>query len=170
MIVAIVSGLIKQIIQLANAQKKIITVDPKFNNFFEYKNVTVFKPNRKEAEEVMGQRLKSDDAINTAGKTLLEKLNCSNVLLTLGDRGMALYESNGEITHIPTMAQNVQDVSGAGDTVISTLTMALAGNATIKEATTLANFAGGIVCGSVGIVPIDKEEMKTTILRHSQRQ
>lgn len=163
----IVATLIKQIVQLANEHNKIITVDPKFNNFFEYKNVTVFKPNRKEAEEVMGQRLKSDDAINNAGKTLREKLNCENVLLTLGERGMALFETNGEVTHIPTMAQNVQDVSGAGDTVISTLTMALAGNATVKEATTLANFAGGIVCGYVGIVPIDKEEMKKTILHHS---
>lgn len=163
-------GFIKQLITLANADQKIITVDPKFNNFFEYKNVTVFKPNRKEVEEVMGIRMKNEKEINEVGKRLLEQLSSKNVLLTLGEHGIALFESDGTISHVPTTAKNVADVSGAGDTVISTLTMALTGGATVKEAATLANFAGGIVCGYVGIVPINREELLTTILKDMNHQ
>jgi rfaE bifunctional protein kinase chain/domain len=168
----IAEGLIARLIQLANENKKIITVDPKFNNFFEYRNVTVFKPNRKEAEEVLGQRLRTDEDIFHAGTSLQKRLQCASLLLTLGEQGMALFEPEGTMTRVPTWAQNVQDVSGAGDTVISTLTMALSGGATMKEAATLANFAGGIVCGYVGIVPIDRSVLRNEILRrenhHSQ--
>lgn len=164
----IVKTLIKQVITLANDHGKMITVDPKFNNFFEYKNVTVFKPNRKEVEEAISARLKDEEDILKAGKLLLEKLETKNVLLTLGEHGMSLFESDGTTSHVETKARNVADVSGAGDTVISTLTMALTAGASIKEATMLANFAGGIVCGYVGIVPIDKNELKTKVLNDHQ--
>ncbi|MBI5022196.1 MAG: D-glycero-beta-D-manno-heptose-7-phosphate kinase [Ignavibacteriales bacterium] len=166
----VVKNLISEVIGIANANQKIIAVDPKFNNFFEYKNVTVIKPNRKEAEEAMGIRLKTDEDILIAGKTLIEKLHVKNVLLTRGEHGMSLFESDGKISHMPTKALTVSDVSGAGDTVISTLTMALAGDSTIKEAATLANFAGGIVCGYAGIVPINLDELKKTILRDNDHQ
>ena len=76
----IVKDLISRIVGLANTEKKIITVDPKFNNFFEYKNVTVFKPNRHEAEEVMGMRMRNEQDVQSTGKTLLEKLGAKNVL------------------------------------------------------------------------------------------
>jgi rfaE bifunctional protein kinase chain/domain len=165
-----VESLIRQIIQIGNEQKKIITVDPKFNNFFEYKHVTVFKPNRKEAEAVIGARMKNQDDIHKTGQLLMKKLQARNVLLTLGENGMALFESDGSISHIPTWARTVADVSGAGDTVISTLTMALAARSSIREAATLANYAGGIVCGYVGIVPIDKTELRSYILEHTGRQ
>jgi D-beta-D-heptose 7-phosphate kinase/D-beta-D-heptose 1-phosphate adenosyltransferase len=82
---------------------------------------------------------------------------------------MSLFESDGSVSNLPTMARTVADVSGAGDTVISTLTMALAAGATLKEAATLANFAGGIVCGYVGIVPIDKKELTEHVLREILR-
>ncbi len=160
----LVKGLIKQIIELARDANKPVTIDPKFNNFFEYKQATVFKPNRKEVEEVLGSHLTDQEQIHNAGKLLLEKLHAENILLTLGENGMVLFEADGSITALPTMARTVADVSGAGDTVISTLTLALAGGAAIREAATLANFAGGIVCGYVGIVPIDRQELKTTIL------
>ena len=161
----IVAGLIKQLIETANAHKTIITVDPKFNNFFEYLNVTVFKPNRNEAEEILGMKIRSDDDITNAGRALLQRLKSRSVLLTLGEKGMALFEADGTISHIPTKALKVQDVSGAGDTVIATLTMALSAGADIKEATTLSNFAGGIVCGYVGIVPIDPSELREAVLK-----
>ena len=77
---------------------------------------------------------------------------------------MTLVERGGSATHVPTMARKVADVSGAGDTVISTLTMALAAGATVREASMLANFAGGIVCGEVGIVPIDLHVLHETVL------
>ena len=166
----VVAGLIRQVIELANKKKKIITVDPKFNNFYEYQNVTVFKPNQKEAEEVLGKKLKTDEEVEQAGALLLRKLNCSYVLLTLGARGMALFDASGGSARIPTRARNVQDVSGAGDTVISTLTIALGAGADIREATVLSNAAGGIVCGYVGIVPIDPNELRSSILEDTNHQ
>lgn len=152
-------SLIEKIIKLANKNKTLITVDPKFNNFFNYKNVTVFKPNRKEAEDVLGMKIKSDDDISKAGKKLLESLNAKNVLLTLGEGGMALFEKGKKEMRLPTKAHNAADVSGAGDTVISTLTMALAAGANILEASYLANYAGGLVCEVIGIVPIEIDKL-----------
>jgi rfaE bifunctional protein kinase chain/domain len=166
----LVKGLIKQVIDLARDAKIPITVDPKFHNFFEYQQVTVFKPNRKEVEEVLGARLKDEKEILDAGKELLRKLKAANVLLTLGEHGMSLFESNGSVSSVPTMARNVADVSGAGDTVIATITMALAAGAKIKEAATLANFAGGIVCGYVGIVPIDRRELRDGVSAYMREQ
>ena len=141
-----------------------MAADPKFNNFFEYKQVTVFKPNRKETEEALGVRLHDQQSVELAGRALVERLEAESVLLTLGERGMSLFERDGTTTHVPTAARKVADVSGAGDTVISTLTMALAAGASIKEASTLANFAGGVVCGEVGIVPIDRDVLHKTVL------
>jgi rfaE bifunctional protein kinase chain/domain len=160
----LVKSLIATITELANRSNKIIAVDPKFNNFFNYRKVTVFKPNRKETEEALGVRLHDEAGIEEAGKELLHRLGAQNVLLTLGDKGMALFERSGEISYVPTMARKVADVSGAGDTVISTLTLALSAGSSVKEAAALANFAGGIVCGEVGIVPIDKDLLFEAVL------
>ncbi len=164
----VTKDVIHELIAVARKYNKIITVDPKFNNFLEYKHVTVFKPNRREVEEAIGGRLKSVGDVERAGKHLLEVLEAENILLTRGEEGMSLFESNGAITHIPTQATNVQDVSGAGDTVVSTLTMALASGATIHEAATLANCAAGIVVGSVGIVPVKPSELVEAALRFSK--
>ena len=153
----ITAPLIREVMQLAGETKTILTVDPKFNNFFEYTSATVFKPNRKETEEALGIRMTSDTDIEQAGKELLQKLKADNVLLTLGEKGMALFESSGEVSRVSTKARHVADVSGAGDMVIATLTMALAAGADIRQAAMLANFADGIVCGEVGIVPIERD-------------
>jgi D-glycero-beta-D-manno-heptose-7-phosphate kinase len=157
---------IEEVIALARQHKKIITVDPKFDNFLDYKHVTVFKPNRREAEEVLGGRLRSTDEIVRAGKRLLELLATENVLLTRGEEGMSLFKADGEIVHLPSVATNVQDVSGAGDTVISTLTMALASGADIREACVLANCASGVVVGSIGIVPIRPDALRKATLEY----
>ncbi len=157
-------SLIVGIIAMARSAGKIVTVDPKFNNFFEYTGATVFKPNRKESEEALGRKMKSLAEIEDCGRELVNRLQAENVLLTLGEKGMLLIEKSGGASHVPTMARQVADVSGAGDTVISTLTMGLAAGATIKESAMLANFAGGIVCGEVGIVPIDRQLLFDTVL------
>ncbi len=159
----VIKDLIRSIIDLANKKKKIIAIDPKFNNFFEYKNVTVFKPNKKETEEALGKKLTNDADVLAAGKVLLEKLQAENILMTRSEKGMSLFEKNGNVTHIPTNARNVADVSGAGDTVIATLTTMLAAGASIGEASLLANYAGGIVCGEVGIITIDPAILRATI-------
>jgi D-glycero-beta-D-manno-heptose-7-phosphate kinase len=161
-------SLISKITSLANKKDILVTVDPKFDNFFEYKNVTVFKPNRKETETVLGTRIKDDKDITSAGKDLLQKLNSEYVLLTLGEGGIAVFKKDGAERRMPTKARKVADVSGAGDTVISTLTIALASGANIYEACYLANYAAGVVCGEVGIVPIEKERLFDAILKDKQ--
>ena len=163
----IVKSLIERLVEFAKRNRIIITVDPKFNNFFEYKNVTVFKPNKKETEEALGVRLDDHASVERAGRVLVERMKPENVLLTMGERGMTLFEGNGSTTHVPTAARKVADVSGAGDTVISTLTMSLAAGATIREASMLANVAGGIVCGEVGIVPIEMNALRGAVLEAS---
>ena len=163
----IVKSLIKQIVDLANESKKIVTADPKFNNFFEYRGVTVFKPNRKEVEEVMGIRLLDEGTVSEVGKALLERLQAKNVLLTRGEKGITLFEGDGTVTHVATKARRVADVSGAGDTVISTLTVALASGASTREAAALANYAGGVVCEEVGIMPINREALFSAVMMDS---
>jgi D-glycero-beta-D-manno-heptose-7-phosphate kinase len=148
-------SLIERVIALANANKIIVTVDPKFNNFFTYRDVTVFKPNRKETEDALGMKIRNSEDVSVAGEMLLEKLNCKYALLTLGEEGIALFEKGKPERRVPTKARKVSDVSGAGDTVISTLTMALTSGADIYDAAYLANYAGGLVCEDVGIVPIE---------------
>ena len=161
-------GLIDRIIKLANENDLLITVDPKFNNFFAYKNVTVFKPNRKEVEEKLGIKITSSKDVTFAGDKLIEKLNAKYLLLTLSEEGIAVFEKGKEEKRMPTKARKVADVSGAGDTVISTLTMALAAGADILEASYLANYAGGIVCEDVGIVPIEHERLFDTVLKETK--
>jgi len=160
----VVTSLIRRIIDLANTHKKIVTIDPKFHNFFEYTNVTVFKPNKKETEEALGMKLRTDEEVIAAGKTLLQRLNAETVLLTRSEQGMSLFEKTGSVVHIPTKARKVADVSGAGDTVIATLTAMIASGASFVEAATLANYAGGIVCGEVGIIPIEPRTLRTSVL------
>ncbi|MFA6467722.1 MAG: D-glycero-beta-D-manno-heptose-7-phosphate kinase [Bacteroidota bacterium] len=162
----VVKDLIHRIIALARKHGKIITVDPKFNNFFAYTDVTIFKPNKKETEDAFGKSLKTEDDVLTAGKELLKRLNAENILLTRSEKGMSLFEKNGAVSHIPTKARKVADVSGAGDTVIATLTAMLASGASVAEAAALANYAGGIVCGEVGIIPIDPSVLRATVLEH----
>jgi len=160
--------LITKIVNEANETNKLITVDPKFENFWSYKNVTVFKPNRKEVEEKLGLKITSSKDVSFAGSKLLEKLNAQYVLLTLGEEGIAVFEKSKEEKRMPTKARKIADVSGAGDTVISTLTLSLAAGADILEASYLANFAGGIVCGEVGIVPVDKEKLFATVIEDNK--
>lgn len=157
--------LIEEIIKLASAKNIIINVDPKFNNFFNYKNVTVFKPNRKETEDALGIRITNDKDLHFAGNKLLNELNAKYVLLTLGEAGVSIFRKDEEIIKIPTKARKVADVSGAGDTVISTLTMAQSAGADICEASYLANYAGGLVCEEVGIVPIEVNRLFSEIER-----
>lgn len=151
--------LIKAILEYSKANKIAVYADPKFSNFLHYNGVTVFKPNKKEAAQALKIEISTDEDILNTCQMLLDKLKCENVLLTLGDKGMILVESNGKIHHVGTKARLVSDVSGAGDTVIATLAACYSGGATMKEAATLANFAAGYVCGEPGIVSVTKENI-----------
>ena len=160
-------SLISKVIKLANENNVKVLVDPKFNNFFEYKNVFVFKPNRKELQDAFGRMPKSIEELDKTSEELIEKIGCENLVLTLGEYGLRLYEKNGDEIikdSIKTKARNVADVSGAGDTVISTLAVCIACGASIKDAVTIANFAAGLVVEEVGIVPVDKDKLIEQIL------
>ncbi|RMG62787.1 MAG: D-glycero-beta-D-manno-heptose-7-phosphate kinase [Calditrichaeota bacterium] len=155
----LVPELFHRIIELARQRDKFVAVDPKFDHFLEYRGVTLFKPNRKETEEALAMRLNGREALEKAGRLLLERLQAKGVLITLGAEGMALFQPDREPLLMPTQARKVADVSGAGDTVIATLAYALAGGAGFEEAMTLANFAAGLVCEEVGVVPVDRQRL-----------
>ncbi|MFP4368536.1 MAG: D-glycero-beta-D-manno-heptose-7-phosphate kinase [Candidatus Kapaibacterium sp.] len=159
----ITPGLINIIITYAGKNDIPVFVDPKFDNFFSFKDSTVFKPNKKEASEALGMKLYNNDDIEKAGQELLSQLNAGNILLTLGKDGMMLFESDGSISSVPTRARHVADVSGAGDTAIATLAAAYSGGASVKEAATLANYAAGVVCEEPGIVSIEESALLRSI-------
>ena len=161
------------------ALKKIITVDPKVEHFGYYRNVTAITPNLAEAEnairnikitsktahqlDIHTDKLESDRDINLAGSKLLNFLDLETLLITLGERGMRLFEKGKSPVSIKTVAREVYDVSGAGDAVISAFTLSLAAGATKRQAAEIANFAGGIVVGKMGAVPVTKHELLQAI-------
>lgn len=154
--------MITQIISVCRKYKKPIYVDPKFHNFFEFRDVTVFKPNRKETADILAMKIDGEESVKEAGRILIDRLNCEYLVLTRGEKGMMLFDKEKNktvILNIPTKARKVADVSGAGDTVISTIAVMLAGGANIIEAVMLANQAAGIVCEEVGIIPIYKSAL-----------
>ncbi len=164
----VTESLINKVIAYAKSSSIPVFVDPKFDNFFQYKDVTVFKPNKKEASKALGITIKTEEDILNTGRELMARLNCSNVLLTLGKDGMRLFESGGDILSVPTHARNVADVSGAGDTAIATLAAAVAGGAAIREAAAMANYAAGSVCESPGIVSITIESLLYSIRKNNK--
>ncbi len=159
--------LINHVTQKAQELGKPILVDPKFVNFLEYRGVTVFKPNVKETVHALGKPLATDSDVEQAGQELLNLLQAECVLITRGGKGMSLIEKGPIFNHIPTRTRKVADVSGAGDTVISTMAAALSGGANFKEAATLANYAAGLVCEEVGIVPIQRNDLFAKIMKEN---
>ncbi len=145
----ITKNLIDQIKSIANS--KIIVVDPKPKHKDFYKDVSLVTPNLKETKEMVE---KEED--------LVKELN-TTILITKGEKGMSLYEKDGNITNIPTKAKEVYDVSGAGDTVVATLVLALSSNATPKQAANLANHAAGITVGKVGTSTVSIREIKNSL-------
>jgi len=166
----IIPSLIEELIRLAKQHKKIITVDPKESHFSFYKNVTAITPNYYEAAKAVGIQGDVDIPIEDIGKKLLKQLVCEVVLITLGENGMCVFEKTGRITKIPTVAQDVYDVSGAGDTVISAYTLAIASGAQNVEAAHVANCAAGIVVGKVGIAVATQEELLEKIKREIRKR
>lgn len=166
-------NLIKKISEFADKNKLKILVDPKFENFFEFKNVYLFKPNRKELEDAFGKKAKQNGELDEFARELMIKLNCENLILTLGEHGMMILENtNGELKKeiIQTKARRVADVSGAGDTVISTIAVCLAGGADIKNSAVISNYAAGIVVEEVGIIPIYKDTLIEYILKEQPKE
>ncbi|MDD5428231.1 MAG: D-glycero-beta-D-manno-heptose-7-phosphate kinase [Candidatus Omnitrophica bacterium] len=155
----ITSALLSKIVPIAKKHNKIISVDPKEEHFKYYKGISVITPNNHEASKAVGFRIKDEATLVKAGRELLKKLNCKIALITLGENGMAVFQKSKPMKHIATVAQEVFDVSGAGDTVIASYTLALAAGADPVTAAYIANCAGGIVVGKVGIAVVSPDEL-----------
>jgi D-beta-D-heptose 7-phosphate kinase/D-beta-D-heptose 1-phosphate adenosyltransferase len=150
--------LLSEVKGICKKHSRPLAIDPKVEHFDLYKGATVVTPNNYEAEEASGIEIKNKAALKKAGKLLKERLACEALLITRGEHGMDLFEKQSE-THIPTVAKEVYDVSGAGDTVIGVFALSLAAGATFKESAMLANFAAGVVVGKVGTATITQAEL-----------
>lgn len=153
------SALMTELTRMAALRKIPVIVDPKVEHFSYYKGVTVMTPNHLEATQAAGLHGDDDQTINQAGAVIRQRLGCQSVLITRGEKGMSLYEGEGTSWHLPTQARQVYDVTGAGDTVIGTLALALATGANMREAATLANHAAGIVVGMVGTATVSPKQL-----------
>jgi rfaE bifunctional protein kinase chain/domain len=136
-----------------------IIVDPKVRLFRHYRPATVVTPNAREAMEAAGRTARTDEEFEALGRSLLAAIGCPHLLMTRGERGMLLLSESGATLAIPTVAREVFDVTGAGDTVVASLALALAAGATIEEASILANQAAGVVVGKLGTASLDREEL-----------
>jgi D-beta-D-heptose 7-phosphate kinase/D-beta-D-heptose 1-phosphate adenosyltransferase len=159
----VTQGLMNAILPAAIKKGVPIIVDPKVNHFSYYKKVTLITPNHLEASQASGIDIENEATLCRAGRLLLKNLQCEAVLITRGEHGMSLFEKGGAITHIPTQAKQVFDVTGAGDTVVSTLSLALAVRAPLPVASRLANHAAGVVVGTVGTTAIQKEVLEKVL-------
>lgn len=136
-----------------------VVVDPKPDQPDRFKGATIITPNHLEAEKITGLQITSDEDLVQAAEILRAKFSCEAVLITRGEAGMSLLERGQDIVTIPTMAREVFDVTGAGDTVIATLALGLAVGASFTEAATLANVAAGIVVGKIGTATVNSAEI-----------
>jgi D-beta-D-heptose 7-phosphate kinase/D-beta-D-heptose 1-phosphate adenosyltransferase len=156
-------SLVKEVRSSALKGGKILAVDPKVKNVPLFQGVTIITPNHYEAGEAAGIWIRSEEDLLKAGRTLLENLRAESILITRGEKGMTLFESKGDVTHIPTVAKEVFDVTGAGDTVISVLTMALAIGVPAREAAFLSNYAAGIVVGEIGTATLKTADLEDAV-------
>lgn len=153
----LVPRVIERAIAAARTRGIPIVVDPKFRNFFLYRGATIFKPNRRELEAALGAAVDLEHP--EALPSTFQRLGVDHLLLTLGERGMALISPEGAIKRVPTVAREVYDVVGAGDTVTAYLALTLAGGGTAVEAAIIANFAAGVEVGKLGAATVSPDEV-----------
>ena len=150
-------------IRAAREAGKPVTLDPKIRNFSSYREVDLITPNQLEAERASGIEIVDQDSLISAARTIRQMLDCRNVLITRGEHGMALLEESDHLTNIPTVAREVYDVTGAGDTVIAALTLALTSGASLPDAAIIANHAAGVVVAKIGTATVSTAELIATL-------
>ncbi|OGQ17986.1 MAG: hypothetical protein A3B70_07050 [Deltaproteobacteria bacterium RIFCSPHIGHO2_02_FULL_40_11] len=165
----VTEALLKELRKLQAKNKKWISVDPKERNMPYYKGVSLVTPNQKEAAFAAGKQIETEQDLKEVGRKIMHQLGCENLVVTLGSQGMALFQKGGEFLKVPTFAKEVFDVSGAGDTVIATLTLAVSCGATLSEAVALANYAAGVVVGKLGTAAVSAMELKKYIETEKNR-
>jgi D-glycero-beta-D-manno-heptose-7-phosphate kinase len=154
----------KELIEFTTAlatEKNIpVCVDPKRRNFYNYKNISLFKPNLKEFKEGRKEDLQSFELqnIGTAMQKFAQEQNIEHIMVTLSEKGVLMSGQTGNSIHIPAHVRQISDVSGAGDTVISIASLCMATGLTAEKTASLSNLGGGLVCQYVGVVPVDKDE------------
>lgn len=156
---AIAPDLLASLLPEAARRRLPIVIDPKVRLFKHYRPATVVTPNVREAMEASGEPARTDEDLEKAGRGLLALLGCPHLLITRGERGMLLLEAGGPSIGIPATAREVFDVTGAGDTVVATLALALASGATMTEGAVLANLAAGVVVGKIGTASLTVAEL-----------
>lgn len=154
------SALAQSVIDFAKRYQKPVVVDPKGNNYLKYQDATVIKPNLLEAEQATQLNILTQEDLMQAGQKMQSVVGESALLITRGAEGMSLFQPGRPVVHIPAVARHVFDVTGAGDTVVSTLAMALAAGASLEEGAHLANRAAGIVVGKIGTATVDLEDLR----------
>lgn len=155
-------GILATVQEQALAHKLVVSVDPKVVNMPLYTGATVVTPNHYEALAAARISPDGENAVERAGRILLEDLRAGAILITQGERGMTLVTPEG-MDHVPTMAKRVFDVTGAGDTVISTLTLGMVCGLSLPEAAVMANVAAGVVVGEVGTSAVTGGRLSTAI-------
>ena len=160
--------LLNEVISLARENNIFISVDPKETHFMNYKRVSIITPNHSEAGFAYGKRIKDEKSLEEVGWGLLEKLEAEALLITRGEKGMSLFEKNRMLTNFPTVAKEVYDVTGAGDTVISAFTSAYSAGASLKEAALISNHAAGIVVGELGTAQVTKEKLYQDLKNYTE--
>ncbi len=155
----ITGDLLSRLIPLANTAGKFIAVDPKEVHFKNYRDVSVITPNHHEAGFISGKKIVSEAILEQVGWDLLDELNLESLLITRGEKGMALFEKDRSRTDIPVEAKTVYDVTGAGDTVIAVLTVAKTAGASMREAAFISNVAAGLAVARFGTARITLDEL-----------
>lgn len=140
-----------------------VFVDPKVENFSFYSPVTLISPNHHETERVVHHPCRTNAEVEQAGREIMEMISCLYLILKRGEQGMSIFERDKKPVHIPTIAREVFDVTGAGDTVIAAAALALLGGLSIKEAAVMANAAAGVVVGKIGTATCAPAELLASI-------
>jgi rfaE bifunctional protein kinase chain/domain len=156
-------ALVREVLALAARYHCMVAVDPKVQHLPLFKRVTVVAPNHHEAAAAARLTVRSEADLFRVGQRLLGRLNARAVLITRGEHGMSLFEAGKPVVHIPTMAREVYDVTGAGDTVMGALSLALAAGADMREAAVIANFAAGVVVGKRGTATVTRAELERAL-------
>jgi rfaE bifunctional protein kinase chain/domain len=162
---AVTPRILNEILLLAYDRGTLVLVDPKIRNFDAYRPATLVTPNHHEALRLTSSEYDTDEGLKRAAHLIRERLGCESVLITRGERGMMLLERANDPVYVETVAREVYDVTGAGDTVIATLAASLAAGASMLEAAMLANHAAGIVVGKIGTATASADELVNSIQR-----
>jgi D-glycero-beta-D-manno-heptose-7-phosphate kinase len=155
--------LLEQALGRARARKIAVCVDPKESHIEAYRNVSILTPNQHEAGYMQGKRVVDEASLMEVGWGLQKRLDAEAVLVTRGPGGMSLFEKGGRATHLPTVAREVYDVTGAGDTVVSVVALALAAGADYPTASYLSNHAAGVVIREVGTATLDSGQLLASL-------